>query len=235
MLLLRRSIGPQDGLEQDLKGDVSLRLMFVMSDGSCLEQRGQCVASRPSRRLVLVPQSVAATPQSIQDREWDARVETYNRFSPLQDTQLEGSRPEDVAMTECSDIESCESAATQSGLRLVWSESEAVPEVRNAATLIGVFATRVSAVPHENFFAWCTQEAALVCIEGPSCWGRSQPRKILPSVRVVDFSNISSERTSAFLQRRNDSKRWLCACFTTECGNPGTRKSMFTSFSIVCS
>ena len=27
----------------------------------------------------------------------------------------------------------------------------------------------------------------------------------------------------------------LCACFTTECGNPGIRKSMFTSFSIVCS
>ena len=25
----------------------------------------------------------------------------------------------------------------------------------------------------------------------------------------------------------------LCACFTTECGNPGIRKSMFTSFSIV--
>ena len=24
----------------------------------------------------------------------------------------------------------------------------------------------------------------------------------------------------------------LCACFTTECGNPGIRKSMFTSFSI---
>ena len=118
MLLLRRSIGPQDGSEQDLKGDVSLPQMFVMSDGSCLEQRGQCVASRPSRRLVLVPQSVDATPQSIQDREWDARVETYNRFSPLQDTQLEGSRPEDVAMTERSDIESCESAATQSGTQI---------------------------------------------------------------------------------------------------------------------
>ena len=27
----------------------------------------------------------------------------------------------------------------------------------------------------------------------------------------------------------------LCACFTTECGNPRIRKSMFTSFSIVCS
>ena len=27
----------------------------------------------------------------------------------------------------------------------------------------------------------------------------------------------------------------LCACFTTECGNPGIRKSMFTAFSIVCS
>ena len=27
----------------------------------------------------------------------------------------------------------------------------------------------------------------------------------------------------------------LCACFTTECGNPGIRKSMFTSFNIVCS
>ena len=27
----------------------------------------------------------------------------------------------------------------------------------------------------------------------------------------------------------------LCACFTTECGNPGIRKSMFGSFSIVCS
>ena len=27
----------------------------------------------------------------------------------------------------------------------------------------------------------------------------------------------------------------LCACFTTECGNPGIRKSMFTSFSFVCS
>ena len=25
----------------------------------------------------------------------------------------------------------------------------------------------------------------------------------------------------------------LCSCFTTECGNPGIRKSMFTSFSIV--
>ena len=27
----------------------------------------------------------------------------------------------------------------------------------------------------------------------------------------------------------------LCACFTTECGSPGIRKSVFTSFSIVCS
>ena len=27
----------------------------------------------------------------------------------------------------------------------------------------------------------------------------------------------------------------LCACFTTECGNPGIRKSMFTSFSVVSS
>ena len=42
---------------------------------------------RPSRRVVL-------------------GVETQNRFSPLQDTQLEGSRPEEDAMTECSDTES---------------------------------------------------------------------------------------------------------------------------------
>ena len=27
----------------------------------------------------------------------------------------------------------------------------------------------------------------------------------------------------------------VCACFTTERGHPGIRKSMFTSFSIVCS
>ena len=31
-------------------------------------------------------------------------------------------------------------------------------------------------------------------------------------------------------------ERWYYApCFTTECGNPGIRKSMFTSFSIVSS
>ena len=31
----------------------------------------------------------------------------------------------------------------------------------------------------------------------------------------------------------NSRKLVLCACFKTECGNPGIRKSMFTSFSIV--
>ena len=33
----------------------------------------------------------------------------------------------------------------------------------------------------------------------------------------------------------NSGTRELSACFTTEWGNPGIRKSMFTSFSIVCS
>ena len=54
-------------------------------------QRGQeCHTPRPSRRLVLVPQSVA-TPQSIQDRQWerDAGAESHNRFSPLQDTEID--------------------------------------------------------------------------------------------------------------------------------------------------
>ena len=54
--------------------------------------RGQeCHAPRPPRRLVLVPQSVNATPQSIQDRQWerDAGVESHNRFSPLQDTVID--------------------------------------------------------------------------------------------------------------------------------------------------
>ena len=53
MPLMRRSIGPQEGLE----GDVSLPQTFVMSDGSCPEQRGQCGVSGsdteshvPSRR-----------------------------------------------------------------------------------------------------------------------------------------------------------------------------------------
>ena len=151
------------------------------------EERVVC-QQRPSRRVVL-------------------GVETHNRFSPLQDTQLEGSRPEEVAMTECSDTESCESAGRPSRrLRLVWNESEAGPEVRNAATLIGVLATRVGAIPPWERFAWCNQEAALVCIERPSHLGCGQPRRVLPSVRVADFSDISSERTSAFLRRRNDSK-----------------------------
>ena len=55
-------------------------------------QRGQeCHAPRPSRRLVLVPQSADATPQSIQDRQWerDAGAESHNRFSPLQDTEID--------------------------------------------------------------------------------------------------------------------------------------------------
>ena len=47
------------------------------------EERVVC-QQRPSRRVVL-------------------GVETHNRFSPLQHTQLEGSRPVEVAMTECSD------------------------------------------------------------------------------------------------------------------------------------
>ena len=51
-----------------------------------VQSKGVSVSPRPSRRLVLVPQSVDGTPQSIQDREWDAGVETHNRFSPLQDT-----------------------------------------------------------------------------------------------------------------------------------------------------
>ena len=54
-------------------------------------------------------------------------------------------------MTECSDTESCESAGRPSGrFRMVGNESEAGPEVRNAATLIGVLATRVGAIPHGN-------------------------------------------------------------------------------------
>ena len=64
-------------------------------------------------------------------------------------------------MTECSDTESCEFGGPSRRLRLVWDESEAGPEVRNAATLIGVLATRVGAVPMGTF-CLCNQEAALV-------------------------------------------------------------------------
>ena len=34
------------------------------------------VPARPSRRLLLVPESVDATPQSVQDREWDTRLDS---------------------------------------------------------------------------------------------------------------------------------------------------------------
>ena len=57
------------------------------------DQRVVC-QQRPSRRVVL-------------------GVATHNRFSPVLDTQLEGSRPEEVSMTECSDTESCESAQSE--------------------------------------------------------------------------------------------------------------------------
>ena len=43
--------------------------------------------------------------------------------------------------------------------------------MRNAATLIGALATRVGAVPPWERFAWCNQEAALVCFERPSYLG----------------------------------------------------------------
>ena len=48
--------------------------------------------ARPSRRLVLVPESVDGTPQSIQDREWveptvpvRSVVTLSNRFGDLED------------------------------------------------------------------------------------------------------------------------------------------------------
>ena len=91
-------------------------------EGGEVEERVVC-QQRQSRRVVL-------------------GVETHNRFSLLQDTQLEGSRPEEVAMTECSDTESCELTGRPSRRLRLDNESQAGPKVRNAATLIGVLATR---------------------------------------------------------------------------------------------
>ena len=89
-------------------------------------------------------------------------------------------------MTECSNTESCESRGR--------------PSRRCSHIDRGVGHQSGSSPPRERF-AWCNQEAALVCIEHPSYLGCGQQRRVLPSVRVVDFSHISSERTSAFLRR----------------------------------
>ena len=125
------------------------------------EERLVC-QQRPSRRVVF-------------------GVETHNRFSPLQDTQLEGSRPEEVAMTECSDTESCESAGRPSRrLRLVWNESEAGPEVRNAATLIGVLATRVGAIPHGNVLPGAIRRQRWSALNVPLIWGAASHAESCP-------------------------------------------------------
>ena len=125
------------------------------------EERVVC-QQRPSRRVVL-------------------GVGTQNRFSTLQDTQLEGSGPEEVAMTECSDTESCESAGRPSRrLRLVWNESEAGPEVRNAATLIGVLATRVGAIPHGNVLPGAIRRQRWSALNVPLIWGAASHAESCP-------------------------------------------------------
>ena len=47
-----------------------LTLIDSSDDGPFIVPRPATAPARPSRRLVLVPGSVDATPQSIQDREW---------------------------------------------------------------------------------------------------------------------------------------------------------------------
>ena len=145
MPLLRGSTGPQDGLEQDVRdGDVPLPQIFVMSDGSCPEQRDQeCHApARPSRRLVFVPQFADATPQSIQDSEWEreAGVQTHSGFFPLQDKQLEG-RPNHGCQSAESDV-----PRRRRRLRVVWND-DPHSGAQMALTLLQVFARRVGAVP----------------------------------------------------------------------------------------
>ena len=67
---------------------------WMLSPGRCHRTRSQvpipfvvsrsaAAPARPSRRLVLVPDSVDGTPQLIQDCEWDRGVETPSR--PVQD------------------------------------------------------------------------------------------------------------------------------------------------------
>ena len=91
---------------------------------------------------MLVPQSVEGTPQSIQDREWDAGVETHNRFSPLQDTQVEGMR---IVGVSGSDTES-DVPSTRRRLCVVWN-ADPHSEAQTALILLQVLARRVGAVP----------------------------------------------------------------------------------------
>ena len=117
MPLMRRSTGQLDGLEQDLEIDVPLPQKLSRAKGS--------------------GQSVDATPQSIQDREWDEGVETRNRFSPLQDTLLEGMPIVGVSGSNTeSDVPS-----RRRRLRVVWN-ADPHSEAQTALTLLQV--------------SWCT-------------------------------------------------------------------------------
>ena len=58
-------------------------------------------------------------------------------------------------------------------LRLVWNESEAGPEVRNAATLVGVLATRVGAIPHGNVWPGAIRRQRWSALNVPLIWGAS--------------------------------------------------------------
>ena len=180
MPLMRRSIGPKDGLEQELEGDVFLPQTFVMSDGICPEQRGQCVAPRPSRRLVLVPQSVDGTPQSIQDREWDAGVETHNRFSPVQDAQVEGMP---IVGVSGSDTES-DLPSRRRRLRVVWN-ADPHSEAQTALTLLQVLARRVGAVPVGAPVPVAIRHHQWSPLFVPSLWGASGVDATTPALDIL--------------------------------------------------
>ena len=90
------------------------------------------------------------------------------------------SRPEEFPMTECSDTESCEFARPSRRLRLVWDDSDAGPEVRNAATLIGVLATRVGAVPHGSVLLGAIRRQRWSPLNVPLIWGAASQAESCP-------------------------------------------------------
>ena len=168
---------------------ISLPQAFVMSDGSCPEQRRQCVASRPSRRLVLVPRPAGATPQSIQDREWDAGVETHNRFSPLQDTQLEGMP---IVGVSGSDTES-DVPSRRRRHRVVWN-ADPHSEAQTTLTLLQVLARLVGAVPVGAPVAVASRHHRWSPLFVPLLWGAAGVDATTPvSDMLVSTASVVSE------------------------------------------
>ena len=122
-------------------------LVVSIPIGSALDRHD---AWRRGRRWRGPPEAVEVEDDTIWMRGEECAWRHTTGSPHYKTRSWKGSRPEEVAMTECS----------------------AGPEVRNAATLIGVLGTRVGAVPHGNVLLGAIRRQRWSALNVPLIWVR---------------------------------------------------------------